>query len=41
MKALVRVKKFRSWRGDVGRIAPNLLNREFSAQQPNESGSRM
>ena len=36
LKALVRVKKFRSWRGDVGRIAPNLLNREFSAQQPNE-----
>jgi putative transposase len=32
----VRVKKYRSWRGDVGRIAPNLLKREFSAQQPNE-----
>jgi putative transposase len=36
LKALVRVKKYRSWRGDVGRVAPNLLNREFSAQQPNE-----
>lgn len=36
LKSLVRVKKYRSWRGDVGRIAPNLMNREFSAQQPNE-----
>jgi putative transposase len=36
LKALVRAKKYRSWRGEVGRIAPNLLNREFSAQQPNQ-----
>lgn len=36
LKSLVRVKKYRSWRGEVGRIAPNLLNREFSAQQPNQ-----
>jgi putative transposase len=36
LKSLVRVKKYRSWRGEVGRIAPNLLNREFSAQKPNQ-----
>jgi transposase InsO family protein len=36
LKSLVRAKKYRSWRGEVGRIAPNLLNREFSAQQPNQ-----
>jgi putative transposase len=36
LKSLIRAKKYRSWRGEVGRIAPNLLNREFSAQQPNQ-----
>ena len=36
LKSLVRPKRYRSWRGEVGRIAPNVLNREFSAQQPNE-----
>lgn len=36
LKSLARAKKYRSWRGEVGRIAPNLLNREFSAQQPNQ-----
>ncbi|UPM55051.1 IS3 family transposase [Gottfriedia acidiceleris] len=36
LKSLVRVKKYRSYRGNVGRIAPNLLNREFNASKPNE-----
>jgi hypothetical protein len=36
LKSLVRPKKYRLWRGEAGRIAPNLLNREFSAQQPNQ-----
>ena len=36
LKSLVRAKKYRAWRGEVGRIAPNLLNREFSASQPNQ-----
>ena len=36
LKSLIRAKKYRSWRGEVGRIAPNLLNREFRAQQPNQ-----
>jgi putative transposase len=36
LKSLIRAKKYRSWRGEVGRIAPNLLNREFSAEQPNQ-----
>lgn len=36
LKSLVRVKKYRSYRGNVGRIAPNLLNREFDASKPNE-----
>ena len=32
----VRMKKYRSYKGEVGRIAPNLLNREFDAEKPNE-----
>lgn len=36
LKSLVRPKKYRSYRGMVGRIAPNLLNRQFAAQRPNE-----
>lgn len=36
LKSLVRPKKYRSWRGAVGQLAPNLLNRQFRAQRPNE-----
>jgi transposase InsO family protein len=32
----VRIKKYRSYRGEVGRIAPNILNRDFSVSKPNE-----
>ena len=32
----VRVKKYRSYRGEVGKIAPNLLNRNFHAERPNQ-----
>lgn len=36
MKSRVRVKKFRSYRGELGKAAPNLLNREFTAAQANQ-----
>lgn len=36
LKSLVRPKKYRSYRGGIGRVAPNLLNRQFSADQPNQ-----
>lgn len=36
LKALVRPKKYRSYRGQVGRVAPNLLQRQFEASKPNE-----
>ncbi|NOV26600.1 IS3 family transposase, partial [Cupriavidus necator] len=36
LKSLVRPKKYRSYRGMLGRVAPNLLNRQFAAQRPNE-----
>ena len=32
----VRMKKYRSYRGEVGKIAPNLLNRDFHADKPNQ-----
>ncbi len=34
LKSLIRRKKYRSYRGDVGRIAPNLLQRKFLADRP-------
>lgn len=30
-----KVKKYRSYRGEVGKIAPNLLKRDFRANKPN------
>jgi len=32
----VRMKKYSSYRGDVGKIAPNLLDRNFEADRPNQ-----
>ena len=32
----VRMKKYRSYKGDVGKTAPNLLNRDFHADKPNQ-----
>jgi len=32
----VRMKKYNSFKGEVGRIAPNLLERDFKADKPNE-----
>ena len=33
---LVRMKKYRSYKGEVGKTAPNLLNRDFHAEKPNQ-----
>ena len=32
----VRMKKYRSYKGEVGKIAPNLFNRDFHAEKPNQ-----
>ena len=32
----VRMKKYRSYKGEVGKIADNKLNREFRAEKPNQ-----
>ncbi|PLS02284.1 IS3 family transposase [Neobacillus cucumis] len=36
IKCQVRMKKYKSYRGNVGRIAPNVLNRDFQANKPNQ-----
>tara|TARA_R110000782_G_scaffold124190_1_gene215737 strand:+ start:80 stop:910 length:831 start_codon:yes stop_codon:yes gene_type:complete len=36
LASLVRPKRYRSYRGPVGTIAPNLLDRQFQAQWPNQ-----
>ena len=32
----VRIRKYRSYKGETGKIAPNLLNRNFYAEKPNQ-----
>mgnify|MGYP000877810458 CR=1 FL=1 len=32
----VRMKKYKSYRGEVGKIAPDLLQRDFEAAKPNQ-----
>ena len=36
LKSLVRAKKYRSYRGEQGRAAPNLLARQFEAGRPHQ-----
>jgi putative transposase len=36
LKCLVHMKKSRSYKGEVGKIAPNILERHFKAEKPNE-----
>lgn len=35
LKCMVRVKKYKSYRGEVGVIAPNIIDRDFHADKPN------
>ncbi|SMO72392.1 IS3 family transposase [Solitalea koreensis] len=36
LKSIIRGKKYKSYRGECGKIAPNILNREFKAKGPKE-----
>lgn len=36
LKSLVRIKKYRSYKGEVGHAAPNILQRKFHAQGANQ-----
>ena len=34
LKCLIRKKRYRSYKGTIGKIAPNILNRDFKADRP-------
>jgi len=36
LKSIVRIKKYRSYKGKVGKTAPNVLERNFKADNPHE-----
>ena len=36
LKCMVRIKKYRSYKGEIGKIAPNILKRDFHASAPNQ-----
>lgn len=36
IKCQVRIRKYRSYKGEVGKIAPNVLDRNFKADKPNQ-----
>lgn len=36
LKCMVRIKKYRSYKGEVGKIAPNIIKRDFNATAPNQ-----
>lgn len=36
LRAVIRIRKYRSWKGQVGKIAPNRLQRDFTASSANE-----
>jgi putative transposase len=36
LKSIIRVKKYKSYKGENGKIAPNILQRNFKATAPNE-----
>ncbi|MGG4268170.1 IS3 family transposase, partial [Peribacillus simplex] len=36
LKSVVRMKRYRSYKGKIGKIAPNILARDFKAEKSNE-----
>ena len=36
LKSLIRRKKYKSYKGEQGMIAPNILQRAFKADKPNQ-----
>jgi len=36
LTSLVRPKRYRSYKGEIGRVAPNVLQRQFQACGPNQ-----
>lgn len=36
LKCQVRIKKYKSYKGEIGKVAPNIINRNFHATAPNQ-----
>ena len=36
IKCMVRIKKYRSYKGEIGKVAPNIIQRDFKATAPNQ-----
>ena len=36
LKSIIRMKKYKSYKGENGKIAPNILERNFKAEAPNQ-----
>ncbi len=36
LKCMVRIKKYRSYKGEIGKVAPDLIKRDFKADAPNQ-----
>ena len=36
LKSMIRIKKYKSYKGNIGKIAPNILKRNFKADKPNQ-----
>ena len=36
LKSLIRIKKYKSYKGELGKATPNILARNFKAAQPNQ-----
>lgn len=36
LKSVIRIKKYKSYKGEQGKIAPNILERNFKASAPNQ-----
>lgn len=36
LKSIIRIKKYKSYKGEQGKITPNILERNFIATTPNQ-----
>ena len=38
LQCMIRARKYKSYKGEIGKICDNLLNCEFEAEKPNKKG---
>ena len=41
LKSKIKMVRYRSYKGEVGKIALNIINRDFVAEAPNRNGQPM